>query len=145
LDLPGSGGRPAPFGDRAPARPDQREAACGHRARPCAARPSIRAGAGDASGERERRLIDHVHIRVADLGQSVRFYDAVLTTVGIERTSEQGPTVEYGDFIVSAGDGPLSRDVHVAFEAASRDQVEAFHRVGVEAGYRGNGEPGFYG
>ena len=90
------------------------------------------------SGDR----IDHVHIRVADLGESVRFYDAVLTTVGIERTSEQGPTVEYGDFIVSAGDGPLSRDVHVAFEAASRDQVEAFHRAGVEAGYRTNGEPG---
>jgi catechol 2,3-dioxygenase-like lactoylglutathione lyase family enzyme len=100
------------------------------------------AGAGDASGERERRLIDHVHIRVADLGESVRFYDAVLATVGIEKTSEHGPTVEYGDFIVSAGDGPLSRDVHVAFEAASRDQVEAFHRAGVEAGYRGNGEPG---
>ncbi len=86
-------------------------------------------------------LIDHVHIRVADLGESTRFYDAVLAPLGIEKTAEHGPTVEYGDFIVSAGDGPLSRDVHIAFAATGREQVSRFHRAGLEAGFRDNGEP----
>ena len=86
-------------------------------------------------------MIDHVHIRVADLVESIRFYDAVLATLGIEKTSEHGPTVEYGDFIVSAGDGPLSRDVHVGFAATSRELVSKFHRAGLEAGFRDNGEP----
>lgn len=86
-------------------------------------------------------MIDHVHIRVTDLGESIRFYDAVLAAMGIGKTSEHGPTVEYGDFIVSAGDGPLSRDVHVAFEASNRQQVDAFHRAGVMAGFRDNGGP----
>ena len=86
-------------------------------------------------------MIDHVHIRVADLGQSTRFYDVVLATLGIEKTAEHGPTVEYGDFIVSAGDGPLSTHVHVGFSATSRERVDRFHRAGLEAGYRDNGEP----
>ena len=86
-------------------------------------------------------MIDHVHIRVADLGESIRFYDVVLGALGIEKTADHGPTVEYGDFIVSAGDGPLSRDVHIGFEATDREHVEAFHRAGLEAGFRDNGEP----
>jgi catechol 2,3-dioxygenase-like lactoylglutathione lyase family enzyme len=32
--------------------------------------------------------------------------------------------------------------VHVAFVAESREQVDAFHRAGLEAGFRDNGAPG---
>jgi predicted lactoylglutathione lyase len=32
--------------------------------------------------------------------------------------------------------------VHVAFVANSREQVDAFHRAGLEAGARDNGPPG---
>jgi len=32
--------------------------------------------------------------------------------------------------------------VHVAFVAESREQVDAFHRAGLQAGGRDNGEPG---
>ena len=87
-------------------------------------------------------MIDHVHIRVADLAESIRFYDAVLATLEIEKTAEQGSTVEYGDFIVSAGDGPLSTHVHVGFRATDRKQVVAFHRTGIEAGFSDNWQPG---
>jgi catechol 2,3-dioxygenase-like lactoylglutathione lyase family enzyme len=87
-------------------------------------------------------MIDHVHLRVADLAASVRFYVAVLPALGIEQTEAEDVTVEFGDFIISAGDGPLSRDAHVAFAATSRGQVDGFHSAGVEAGYRNNGEPG---
>ena len=37
---------------------------------------------------------------------------------------------------------PVSRGLHVGFPAASRDAVDEFWRVGVEAGYRSDGEPG---
>ena len=32
---------------------------------------------------------------------------------------------------------------HVAFEAKSKDEVEAFHRAALAAGGRNNGEPGY--
>ena len=86
-------------------------------------------------------MIDHVHVRVVNLGEGTRLYDAVLATLGIEKTADYGSTVEYGGFTMSAGDGPISSDVHVAFAATSREQVDQFHRVGLEAGYRDNGEP----
>lgn len=43
--------------------------------------------------------------------------------------------------MVSAG-APAGDPIHVAFVADSRDQVDAFHRAGIEAGYRDNGPPG---
>ena len=32
--------------------------------------------------------------------------------------------------------------MHIAFVADSREQVDAFHRAGIEAGHRDNGPPG---
>jgi predicted lactoylglutathione lyase len=49
--------------------------------------------------------------------------------------------VEWGDFSIVQDTRPISRDVHVAFAAAGRAEVDAFHRAGVEAGYRDNGPP----
>ena len=42
----------------------------------------------------------------------------------------------------SQDDTPLSEHVHVAFAARNRAEVEAFHRMAVEAGYRDNGASG---
>ena len=38
---------------------------------------------------------------------------------------------------------PATRGVHLCFVARSREQVDAFHRAGVDAGFRSNGAPGF--
>jgi hypothetical protein len=38
---------------------------------------------------------------------------------------------------------PPTTDLHLCFWARSRDEVDAFHRAGVEAGFRSNGEPGY--
>ena len=38
---------------------------------------------------------------------------------------------------------PPTRDLHLCFVADSRRQVESFHRAGVDAGFRSNGEPGY--
>jgi predicted lactoylglutathione lyase len=48
---------------------------------------------------------------------------------------------QFANLVVAAGDTP-STPIHVGFVAQSRDQVDSFHRAGVEAGYRDNGPPG---
>jgi catechol 2,3-dioxygenase-like lactoylglutathione lyase family enzyme len=87
-------------------------------------------------------VFDHVTIRVSDRAASVRLYDTVLSTLGIERTAAGGDFVEWDDFSLAADGRPVTRGLHVAFVAPSREHVDAFWRVGVEAGHRSDGEPG---
>ncbi len=82
--------------------------------------------------------IDHVSIRVADFDASRRFYDAVLAPLGLEAlVVDDPPFAEWGDFSIFADGAPLSANVHVAFGAVSREQVEAFHAAGAAATRRG--------
>ena len=89
-----------------------------------------------------RDVIDHLWLRVRDRDASRRFYETVGPTVGLE-------VQPYGERVfVGAGDASLTlvpgeptEEVHLAFTARDRATVEAFHRTGVEAGYRSNGEP----
>jgi predicted lactoylglutathione lyase len=37
---------------------------------------------------------------------------------------------------------PATQNLHLCFFAREKGQVDAFHRAGVEAGFRSNGEPG---
>jgi catechol 2,3-dioxygenase-like lactoylglutathione lyase family enzyme len=86
-------------------------------------------------------VFDHVTIRVSDRDTSERFYATVLQTLGVEQSYRGDDLVEWGDFSI-ADDGPLTRNLHIGFVAPSREHVDAFHRAGVEAGYRDDGEPG---
>ena len=90
---------------------------------------------------RTDRKIDHVWVRVRDVPDSKRFYEAVglrLDTDTPERASFAG---EPGTFSVVAGEPP-SVNVHVAFPAAANADVDAFHERMIAAGYRDNGPPG---
>lgn len=88
------------------------------------------------------RLIDHVHLRVADVDASKRFYQAVLTALGSKASVQEGPGFFHIDeLFVDKADGPVSK-VHLAFQARDRDAVGAFHRAALEAGGRDNGGPG---
>ena len=89
-------------------------------------------------------MFDHVTIRASDRDASIRFYETVLRTLGIERTGEGEGFVEWDDFSVAqaADDRPPTRRLHVAFVAPSRAHVDQFWRVGTEAGYRDDGVPG---
>jgi catechol 2,3-dioxygenase-like lactoylglutathione lyase family enzyme len=86
-------------------------------------------------------VIDHVGIRVTDRGASERFYDTVLGVLGLERFDDP-EYAEWGDFALGADGRPLTRNLHIAFFAPSRELVDAFHRAGVEAGYTDDGAPG---
>jgi catechol 2,3-dioxygenase-like lactoylglutathione lyase family enzyme len=93
------------------------------------------------------RLLDHVHLRVADLHASKRFYRAILLSLGRDLSSESPHHFGADELWVSPRDeGPdetryVSR-VHLAFQAADREQVEHVHAAMLAAGGRDNGGPG---
>ena len=93
------------------------------------------------------RLIDHVHLRVADLDASKRFYRAILQALGRDLTSESPHHFGADELWVSPRDEGeantryVSR-VHLAFQAASREQVAVLHAAMLAAGGRDNGAPG---
>src|SRR5437660_5564286 len=89
-------------------------------------------------------MFDHVTIRVTDRTASERFYDTVLTELGIDRTYRIGTFSEWGDFSLTGTDdvNRTTRRLHVAFVAPSREQVDEFWRAGTEAGYPDDGKPG---
>jgi catechol 2,3-dioxygenase-like lactoylglutathione lyase family enzyme len=89
-------------------------------------------------------VFDHVTIRVSDREASERFYDTVLRTLGIEQTHCGRDFTEWADFSLTQADDedPVTRRLHVAFVAPSREHVDDYWRVGTEAGYREDGAPG---
>ncbi len=87
------------------------------------------------------RLIDHIHLRVADLEASRRFYRAVLNAIGRDFTSESPTHFASDELWVDKAEGTVSR-VHLAFQAADRAAVAAFHAAALAHGGRDNGGPG---
>lgn len=56
------------------------------------------------------RLIDHVHLRVADLDRSRRFYRAVLTAIGLEAAIRESDQYFSADELwIDTADGRGSR------------------------------------
>jgi catechol 2,3-dioxygenase-like lactoylglutathione lyase family enzyme len=88
-----------------------------------------------------RVVIDHVSLSVSDARASVRFYKTVLEPLGIPPIWESERGAQLANLVVVERE-PLSGPTHIAFVAASREEVDAFHRAGVEAGFRDNGPPG---
>jgi catechol 2,3-dioxygenase-like lactoylglutathione lyase family enzyme len=98
-------------------------------------------------------MIDHAGLSVSDFARRRAFYVAALAPLGIgvqmEVTAEQTGGPVFTGFGVEGrpffwiGTGALaSHGVHVAFAAASRAEVEAFHAAALQAGGRDNGAPG---
>jgi catechol 2,3-dioxygenase-like lactoylglutathione lyase family enzyme len=75
-----------------------------------------------------RSMFDRVTVRVSDLEAGRRFYETLLGE-------------DWGNFEIASASEP-TRHLHVAFIAASRDEVDAFWRRGLDAGYESDGEPG---
>ena len=86
------------------------------------------------------RLIDHVHLRVRDLGVAKRFYKAVLDALGTVPWSEGEDHLEADELWIDQGESP-SR-VHLAFQAHDREAVRRFHAAALAAGGTDNGTPG---
>ena len=89
-------------------------------------------------------MFDHVTIRVSDRAASARFYDLLLGTLGVGRTSVDEQFPEWSDFSVAAAspERPVTRGLHLGFVASSRALVDAVWEAGTAAGYRDDGRPG---
>jgi catechol 2,3-dioxygenase-like lactoylglutathione lyase family enzyme len=89
-------------------------------------------------------MFDHVTIRVSDLDASLRFYDTVLSALGIEQDSRTERFAHWQDFAISAPDPdhPPAHRLHVGFVAPSQPLVDAFWQAGTGAGYADDGPPG---
>jgi catechol 2,3-dioxygenase-like lactoylglutathione lyase family enzyme len=101
--------------------------------------------------------IDHVDIRVSDIGRSRAFYEAALAPLGWQaRPAETDPAggteVGFGrsagtQFAIHTPTSDPGQDIvttgmHLAFSAGSREAVQAFHAAAVAAGGRDIGPPG---
>ncbi len=88
--------------------------------------------------------IDHLWIRVADVGASKRFYETVAPHAGFRL---HHTTAERAQFVGDSGSfsvvlGTPTEQVHMAFPARENATVDAFHAAATAAGYRDNGPPG---
>jgi catechol 2,3-dioxygenase-like lactoylglutathione lyase family enzyme len=95
-----------------------------------------------------RVVVDHVSLVVQDLGASRRFYRAALAPLGIVELTVESDGVAFGaegmdDFAVDAGRHPTTR-AHVAFDAPSREAVDAFYAAALAHGGRHRGAPGVW-
>ena len=88
-----------------------------------------------------RNVFDHVQIGCADWEESMRFYRAVLEPLEIPIVAETEQWLMFAHYAIRPDRAPTS-NLHVAFIAPSRAHVDAFHAVGVGAGFRDNGAPG---
>lgn len=95
-------------------------------------------------------MLDHIGLDVADIVRSRAFYEKALAPLGyavVHEIAEDGTTVVmFGvggeiDFVIADKDRPGEAN-HIAFRAATRAQVDAFHAAALAAGGRDNGAPG---
>jgi catechol 2,3-dioxygenase-like lactoylglutathione lyase family enzyme len=89
-----------------------------------------------------RIVVDHVDVHASDYAESCRFYETVLAPLGIPKLEEHDDGTCFTNVNV-VNRAPPTTNLHLAFFAHSKEEVDAFHRVGVEAGFRSNGAPGY--
>ncbi len=87
------------------------------------------------------RLIDHVHLRVADLGKSRAFYRAILRALGRDFTYEDDERFASDELFVDAAEDYVTR-VHLAFQVPDHETIKRFHETGIANGGTDNGAPG---
>ncbi len=93
------------------------------------------------------RLIDHVHLVVADLAASKRFYLGALGALGLELTLELEHAFCFDELFVSdqafvGAPGGYPHRIHLAFQAADHEAVARFHAAALASGGRDHGAPG---
>ncbi len=89
-------------------------------------------------------FIDYLTLPVRDFEASKRFYRRALAPFGVEEVEVEG-AIGWGprgrvDFFIRPGEP--TAPLHVAFAAADRATVDAFHAAALAAGGIDNGVPG---
>lgn len=89
-------------------------------------------------------IVDHLWIRVADLGSARSFYDTIAPHAALTKDHDGAERVQYrgetGSFSLLPGD--RTEYLHMAFPTNDDADVHRFHDAATSAGFRSNGEPG---
>ena len=93
-------------------------------------------------------MIAHASVSVSDYAKSKEFYSKLLAPVGYVVGMDVPDYKACGftqdgrqDFWIGQSETP--GQVHVAFTASSKEEVDAFHAAGIESGGTDNGGPGY--
>ena len=92
-------------------------------------------------------MIDHVHLVVADLGASKKFYTAVFEVLGIPAAKQSPPgSFVFDELFVSTKELSATKEltgrVHLGFATRDKSLVEKAYTAGLAAGGKDNGKPG---
>ena len=95
-------------------------------------------------------IIAHLSVPVSDVARARAFYGPVLKTVGAQEIMSHGDDVvaygkQFPEFWVHRpyeGEPATGNGWHVAFLAASREQVEDFYAAALKSGATDDGPPG---
>ena len=86
-------------------------------------------------------MIDHISLQTDHYSAAVNWYDTMLGTVGGERLMDiggfaagYGPPGGAPSFWLGQATDPAGRQTHIAFTAADRSTVRAFHQAAVALG-----------
>jgi catechol 2,3-dioxygenase-like lactoylglutathione lyase family enzyme len=98
-------------------------------------------------------MLNHITLRVSNLDRSKKFYTAVLASLGYRLLKEKADSAGYGtedvdgmrDFWIHQGGMAKEGQSFscLAFDASSKEQVEAFYKAALAAGGTDNGAPGY--
>jgi catechol 2,3-dioxygenase-like lactoylglutathione lyase family enzyme len=97
--------------------------------------------------------IDHTSLSVSDFAAAKAFYTAALKPLGITVLMEFPKAVTGNVDVAGVGSngkpffwlaaaGKTTPQIHIAFAAASRAEVDAFYKAAIAAGGKDNGPPG---
>jgi catechol 2,3-dioxygenase-like lactoylglutathione lyase family enzyme len=91
-------------------------------------------------------MIAHTTLPVSNYAKSKEFYSDVLSSLGYRNNMEYGEAAGFNDgkntdFWISKEKSVVP--LHLAFQANSRKQVEAFYNAALKAGAKDNGGPGY--
>lgn len=95
-------------------------------------------------------MIDHLSVGVTDIEAAERFYDNVLSTIGLNRLAALDGVRAYGgeriEFLAMLPFDKLPASIgngtHIAFKAQSNADVDAFHAAALSHGGSDEGAPG---
>lgn len=97
-------------------------------------------------------MIDHVSVGVSDLAAAIRFYDAVLSTIGYVKLEDRETTAGWGkpgkhaEFWINLRPATVKiapeSGAHVCLRAPDIETVDAFHAAALAAGGASAGVPG---
>ena len=85
----------------------------------------------------------------SDYEKTLVFYDMALAPIGIKRVMPKDNSCGFGVerpffWLGKSGEkNPLSKHIHIAFSATSKEEVDAFYTAAIKAGGTDNGAPGY--